>query len=843
MATASTPGPDFNDLRAASWEEEALFARGYDGQLIRYEGPRADDVSREIVVNVDGLPVTLTKAVWKKDSQGKVIYDEDGKPIPRDTTIYDAVGKRYPKGNPVPILCHQDHMQPVGVCRVCCVHVTEEAAGGKRAKSKLMPSCCTQVAAGMTIHTHVTPDEKAGDAREKIKTTVRTVLELLSANHLTPEQRANTRTNELARLVDEFGAELRDPVPGFDWRKREDTSSDLVYVDYDACILCNRCMRGCNEIKHNNVIGKTGKGYRAQIAFDLNDPMGLSSCVSCGECMFSCPTDALTLRPEREFQSQWSQEMVAGGAQELTGAQLEVAHPLFTKVARKFLDWNASAAVRRRLEPGEVLCQQDEHGSTAYLILSGRFGIFRRETPAANDSHERGLLAGLLGSFWKQKLPEVADPPPGMEPPKDVAALTARLAQQYGTLRLIREPKDVILGEMSCLNYKPRSATVVALDAGCEIIEIRRNILYMLQRDRSTRDEINALYKDRALEFDIPALKIFSGLSKQQKADCVELLRQRMELYQVEPGRMIFEQGAESDCLYIVRSGYVRFWHQAHGKKRIVDYQGAGKVFGEIGLMDQMPDLVLDDLAEVEMVEKGEGRRTLNCNALDHVELLRIDRDTFRLMLERFEPLQKEFARRYREHKLADSGPPAADLPRKESIVQQGVFNAQEMLVLDLARCTRCDECSKACADTHRGATRLIRDGLRIENYLIASACRACEDPYCLVGCPVDAIHRGEALDIRIESHCIGCGLCAQNCPYGNINMVPDPKSRDPQRQKATTCDLCTSLVGTKVRGKRAGLEVSCVNACPHEAAFRMDGAELWERLAQAPQDEQRTFR
>src|SRR5690606_16794690 len=107
-----------------------------------------------------------------------------------------------------------------------------------------------------------------------------------------------------------------------------------------------------------------------------------------------------------------------------------------------------------------------------------------------------------------------------------------------------------------------------------------------------------------------------------------------------------------------------------------------------------------------------------------------------------------------------------------------------------------------------------------------------CLDPYCLVGCPVDAIHRTGTLEIRIENHCIGCGQCARNCPYGNINMHGFPDTReDPLRpgreiavvqQKATTCDLCTNVVG-------AGQDPSCVYACPHEAAFRMSGPQLIE--------------
>ena len=150
-------------------------------------------------------------------------------------------------------------------------------------------------------------------------------------------------------------------------------------------------------------------------------------------------------------------------------------------------------------------------------------------------------------------------------------------------------------------------------------------------------------------------------------------------------------------------------------------------------------------------------------------------------------------------------------------------------MVLDLNKCTRCDECTKACADTHEGVTRLIREGLRFENYLVATSCRSCLDPYCMVGCPVGSIRREGSLEIRIESWCIGCGTCAKNCPYGNINMhgiesgetVDDPTApggkKAVMRHKATMCDLCVGLYE----------EPSCVYACPHDAAHRYDADEF----------------
>ena len=75
-----------------------------------------------------------------------------------------------------------------------------------------------------------------------------------------------------------------------------DDSSKVISVDHQACILCDRCIRACDDIQVNEVIGRTGKGYASRIAFDLDVPMGESTCVACGECEKVCPTGALSLR-------------------------------------------------------------------------------------------------------------------------------------------------------------------------------------------------------------------------------------------------------------------------------------------------------------------------------------------------------------------------------------------------------------------------------------------------------------------------------------------------------------------------------------------------------------------
>jgi Fe-S-cluster-containing hydrogenase component 2 len=227
----------------------------------------------------------------------------------------------------------------------------------------------------------------------------------------------------------------------------------------------------------------------------------------------------------------------------------------------------------------------------------------------------------------------------------------------------------------------------------------------------------------------------------------------------------------------------------------------------------------------------GGGRRTATCSALDHVEVVRIGAEDFQRMVESFPEIRRSLEEVAAQHleqnrqRLKQS----TDIPL-DRFLAQGLMEAQSLLVLDLEKCTRCDSCVRACADAHDGVTRLIREGLRFENYLVATSCRQCRDPLCMVGCPVGSIRRRQSLEVIIEDWCIGCGLCAKNCPYGNITLHPFEVNIDNPdapgkravvtKQKATSCDLCTDHA-----------EPSCVYACPHDAAHRVDPNQFFKHL------------
>jgi formate dehydrogenase major subunit len=197
----------------------------------------------------------------------------DGRPVsvPAGTTIWEAARR---EGREVPVLCHDPRLEPVGVCRMCVVEVE-----GART---LQASCVRACEDGMVVSTD----------SPVVRRSRKTLTELLMADQ--PPESARERTtgdDALFDLARQFDA---DPGrwPGGNHRPTDD-SSTVIAVDHQACILCDRCVRACDDLQSNHVIGRTGKGYATRIGFDLDGPMGSSTCVECGECVASCPTGAL----------------------------------------------------------------------------------------------------------------------------------------------------------------------------------------------------------------------------------------------------------------------------------------------------------------------------------------------------------------------------------------------------------------------------------------------------------------------------------------------------------------------------------------------------------------------
>jgi formate dehydrogenase major subunit len=198
-----------------------------------------------------------------------VTFNLNGREVTgRTTETIIQVAKR--EGIEIPHLCYQEGLEAVGNCRSCMVEINGERV--------LAPSCCRYPTAGM----QVTTDSERAVAAQKM------VVELLLSDM--PET-DYTRHNE----VDQWAEKLSVGKPRFEAREkvRQDASHAAITVNLDACIQCTRCLRACRDEQMNDVIGLAFRGDHAKIVFDMDDPMGASTCVACGECVQACPTGAL----------------------------------------------------------------------------------------------------------------------------------------------------------------------------------------------------------------------------------------------------------------------------------------------------------------------------------------------------------------------------------------------------------------------------------------------------------------------------------------------------------------------------------------------------------------------
>ena len=191
---------------------------------------------------------------------------------PADRSILETADAH---GIEIPRLCYMEGLRSDGNCRTCMVEIKGERV--------LAASCCRYPKDGM----EVTTDSERAVLSQKMS------VELLLSD--VPE-RSYTLNSEL----DIWAKRLRIGKPRFQARTQPvaDLSHPAMAVHLDACIQCKRCVRACREEQVNDVIGYAFRGGHSKIVFDLDDPMGDSTCVACGECVQACPTGALM--PARE---------------------------------------------------------------------------------------------------------------------------------------------------------------------------------------------------------------------------------------------------------------------------------------------------------------------------------------------------------------------------------------------------------------------------------------------------------------------------------------------------------------------------------------------------------------
>jgi cGMP-dependent protein kinase 2 len=386
-------------------------------------------------------------------------------------------------------------------------------------------------------------------------------------------------------------------------------------------------------------------------------------------------------------------------------------------------------------------------------------------------------------------------------------------------------PTGSIFGEVGLISGRRRGATIRAAEPTV-VIEIERTAaLKLMASVKEARDTVNRITTERQL------LQIFgSGLSAQ---DLVEVLASA-QVIEVKPDQAIIKEGDEGYDIYIVRSGSMIVEKEIGGKQVFLSYLPAGTYVGEMALIDG-------------------GRRTATVSAAIRSEVVRLNGDVFRQLLARKPQLaakmQADMAARRKINSFIeqqkDSFGGVVDMYSAvaDFLVDQGIGEATDVLLIDEKLCIGCDNCEKACADIHDSLSRLDREAGRTYAHLhVPTSCRHCERPYCMTDCPPNAIHRGPDGEVFIDETCIGCGNCQRNCPYEVIRMDKVPPKKpgllawmffgvgpgpgEPDKKwkldhskpgggdakVAIKCDMCA--------GKDGG--PACVRACPTGAAIRV---------------------
>ena len=303
-------------------------------------------------------------------------------------------------------------------------------------------------------------------------------------------------------------------------------------------------------------------------------------------------------------------------------------------------------------------------------------------------------------------------------------------------------------------------------------------------------------------------------------------IAKRAKLQSFRAGEVLFNEGDEAESFHVIRRGSVTISRRLGEHEVVMSYLPAGNYVGEMGIM-------------------GKSRRTATVRAATATETIELGADEFRYLLEQDEALRRNIEKEYKQRvsnnlRMQQQGGNSII----SFLVSQGVGEATDVLLIDESLCIRCDNCEKACAETHDGTSRLDREaGPTYAAIHVPTSCRHCEHPHCMKDCPPDAIKRAPDGEVYVADNCIGCGNCQRNCPYGVIQMATKPpkkpglipwllfgigpgpgqvpkgygKKDTEAVKKAVKCDMCKDLSGG----------AACVRACPTGAAIRIKPDQL----------------
>jgi Fe-S-cluster-containing dehydrogenase component/CRP-like cAMP-binding protein len=514
-----------------------------------------------------------------------------------------------------------------------------------------------------------------------------------------------------------------------------------------------------------------------------------------------------------------------------------------------------------RFRKGEIIVRQGDYGTSAFLILNGASRVVLKPDLAPSllgrqAPGKKGIFR-TLAQFWN-----------GSDAPETFSHSQLRQAAGLGAHRMKNEVRVFLqdlprvlndhrteqmtagdlFGEIAALSRMPRTATIFADSDDAELLEIRwQGLRDLMKYDDALRAHINKIYRERALASYLRATPIFQHLTKEQLervAAQVEFAtygdydwsgeyKRLAQSGSVRPEKepVIVSEDDYPNGAVLLRAGFARVSQKFGGGERTLNYIGAGQIFG------------LQEIAHNWRDKNSAVNFQFSLRAIGYTHLLIVPTRAMEEIVLPSLPKNElpppiEIARDELDSKPAVENGAREKVGAEvlEFLTENRFFNGTASMVIDLDRCTRCDDCVRACASTHDNNPRFLRHGPTAGSLMVANACMHCADPVCMIGCPTGAIHRESfAGQVVINPDtCIGCKACFNNCPYDAIRMVEVRDTNgeflvDPEMKpiaKATKCDLCVENHGGP----------ACERACPHGALSRLnlnnlDALSKWLKL------------
>lgn len=499
-------------------------------------------------------------------------------------------------------------------------------------------------------------------------------------------------------------------------------------------------------------------------------------------------------------------------------------------------------------DEGDIIVRRGDWGNSAFFILSGsvRVDLERKQTSLLDEilgrrvSKVKTFFESIAQLWQNNKESEVRE----IASVGGKSTLNTRIS--HGKTRIYLQEVSAVLdkyrtakldaghwfGELAALGRTSRVATVFS-EGVSQLLEIRwQGIRDILRHDRngSLKQYIEDVFRERALSAFLRTDPLFHDCEPellQRIVDQVEfhtygnydshkpfkelLKEEQNDIDAGEP--VIIQEGDYPNGIVMIRSGLARISKRHYNGRRTVGYLSPGQIFG------------LDEIrAELESLTPVACRTQLS--AIGHLNAVLVPTPLVEEILQDKVSPEKTPLPKSNETARATGSQTVKlnDDILLSQLVDHHYVQGTSLMVINLDRCTRCDDCVRACATAHDNNPRFIRHGPILNQYMIPNACLHCVDPICMIECPTAAIQRDlDHGDIVInEQTCIGCAQCASNCPFDAIRMVDirdskgevivDSKSQAPLTQ-ATKCDLCIDQRGGP----------ACERACPHDALFRVD--------------------